>query len=69
MTSLSRNAVTAAAGLAFAAVGWLTAIPLVQYVCLKRLRMLHPELFDGPAALRSIAQGIDDHQTAARADA
>lgn len=67
-----RRVASTAVGVAAATVGGMAAIPLIQFVCLKRLRGLHPELFDGPAALRSVDAAIrsvnDDHQAAARAN-
>lgn len=59
-----RRRLLAAAALPVGAVGWLVAVPVIEYVALKRLRVTHPEMFDGAAALAAVLAAInqDTHQ-------
>lgn len=53
-----RRAAKAAAGLTLGGVGWLTLAPIVQAVCLRRLRTVHPEYFEPAAAGRAVKAAI-----------
>lgn len=54
---MMRRAVVAAGGILV----WLSAAyPVGSYLGLRRLRVMHPELFDGTAARLAVEQAIDD---------
>jgi hypothetical protein len=58
MREMTRRLARTGVGLALGAVGWLTVIPVVQFVRYKRLRARHPELFDATAARRSVDAAV-----------